>query len=203
MIEYVDKTNLALKSLEVSFLGMEWADNGKEVSKTTDLTVKLLERTYLNVGGQVPYEESWKKTFPDVLVPRGVWNGMKLGQLTNNKIFVALGTHICELNTLNGEVIWSKSYANTSIHFIKLTTKGDGLYVLYSYYKFKGLHITSNLIKIDLSGKLIWSAKTKEKDDIFTSFSYELNGLSAFTWNCWRLNLNEDSGEITRANWTK
>ena len=100
-------------------------------------------------------------------------------------------------------MIWSKSYANTSIDFIRLTTKNDALYVLYSYYKFRGDKITSNLIKIDLTGKVIWSAKTKQKDDIFTSFGYEINGLSAFTWNCWRLNLNEDSGDITSASWTK
>ena len=203
MVEYVDKTNLNFKSLEVSFLGMEWADNRREVPKTTALTVKLLERPNLNIGQQTSYKENWKTIFPDVLVPTGVWNGVKLGQLTSNKIFVAIGTNICELNTLTGEVIWSKGYANTSIDFIKLTTKNDALYVLYSYYKFSGHNIESNLIKIDLTGKVIWSAKTKEKDDIFTSFSYEINGLSAFTWNCWRLNLDEDSGEITRANWTK
>ncbi|MDQ2721540.1 MAG: hypothetical protein M3Z26_17520 [Bacteroidota bacterium] len=202
MIKYIDKTNLELKSLEVSFLGLDEKNNKEEIPETTDVTIRFLERRH-NYSQDIPYKESWSKTYPNILVPTGVWNGMKLGQLSDTKIFVALGTHICELNTMNGEVNWSKNYADNSIHFIKLTTNNDAMYILYSYYKFNGHDIKSNLIKIDLTGKVIWSAKTKERDDSFTSFNYGDNGLSAFTWNCWALKLNEQSGEIVDAKWTK
>lgn len=203
MVKYIDKTDTKFQSLEVSFLGMDETEIGKEISKTSNLSVRLIERRNKISAFDIPYLESWTKSYSDILVPTGVWNGIKLGQITDNKIFIALGTHISELDKRNGEIIWTKSYANTSINFIKLTSKNDAIYILYSYYKFKSNKINNNLIKIDLSGNVIWSALTKDKDDSFTSFNYGDDGLKAFTWNCWALKLNEETGEIIDAHWTK
>jgi outer membrane protein assembly factor BamB len=203
MVKYIDKTDSKFKSLEVSFLGMDETEIGKEVPKTSNVSVRLLESQNEISGVDIPYLESWTKSYSNILVPTGVWNGMKLGQITDSKIFVALGTYISELDKKNGEIIWTKSYAETSINFIKLASKNDAIYILYSDYKFTSNKIKSNLIKIDLNGNVIWSALTKDKDDSFTSFNCGDDGLKAFTWNCWALKLNEETGEIIDAQWTK
>ncbi len=203
MTKYFDKTDNDIKSLEVSFVGMEWTDNGKEIPKTAEVIIRLLERPTWNVSWQTPYKESWKKIYTNILIPTGVWNGMKLGQLTDNRIFVALGISVCELNLADGIINWTESYANTSIVLIKLTRNNDALFILYSYYKFDSNKINSNLIKVDLTGNLIWSAETKDKDDKFTIFNYESNGLSASTWNGWTLKLSEETGNIIESHWSK
>jgi hypothetical protein len=205
MTKYFDKTDFELKSLEVSFTGMEWTDNGIEnIPKTTDVTVRLLEKcTPHFTKNYHPYIERWTMDFTGILVPTGVWNGIKLGQLTKSKVFVALGTHIYELDTINGKPIWTKSYAETSISLINLSSNEDALYILYTGYQFKSNMISSNLIKIDLTGNLIWSAKTKREDDSFIDFNYENKELTASTWNGWRIKLNEETGRTISEYWTK
>ena len=205
MTKYIDKIDTDLKSLEVSFIGMEWTDNCIEIiPKTTNVTVRLLEKcTPYFSKNYHPYIERWTIEFTGILVPTGVWNGIKLGQLTKSKVFVALGTHIYELDTINGKPIWFKSYAETSIELIILSSDEDALYILYTGYQFKSNLISSNLIKIDLTGNLIWSAKTKREEDSFIDINYENNELIASTWNGWRIKLNEETGRTISEDWTK
>ena len=205
MTKYFDKTDFELKSLEVSFIGMEWTDNGtNNIPKTTDVVVRLLEKcTPYFTKYYHPYIERWTLSFKGILVPTGVWHGIKLGQLTESKIFIALGTHIYELDSINGKPIWSKSYADTPIVLIKLSSNKDALYILYTGYKFKSDVIKSNLIKIDLTGKLIWSAVTKREDDSFTLFSDEDDEFTAYTWDGWTIKLDEETGLPISEHWSK
>ena len=218
MIRYIDKTVLESqetivssfgiysknieRELEISFQGMQWQEPKENILEATTLLVRLIQRQKGN-NTIVPFEEKWIKEFTIVLVPTGVWNGMKLGQLTQEKILIALGDGIAELSVDSGEVIWSKKYANTPIDIIQLSSTLDGLYILYNYYKFKSNLIKSNLIKIDLSGKILWVAQPKSKNDFFTVFNCTNKILSANTWDGWSVKLNEQSGKIIDANWTK
>lgn len=217
MIRYSDYTQLEYKGLkvsslgmvtityerllEVSFVGMEFEDHDKQVPQTATITVRLSQRQK-NENLFIPFEERWTKDFADVLVPTGVWNGMKLGQLTEDKMFVAIGTSVAELDLQNGNVLWIKEYANTPINKIGLTSSKD-LLVLYSSYKFKSKMTKSNFIKIDDQSSLLWSAKTKNKNDAFVYFRYIDNELYGSTWDGWSIKLDETNGNIIDAHWSK
>lgn len=203
MVNYIDKTDIKLKSLEISFLAKEFTDNSNEIPETTDVTIQLSERKNKNIFWKTPYQKSWTNIYSNILVPTGVWHGMKLGQLTNTQVFAALGTDIVELDIKDGKTIWIKHYGDSPISFIKLASNNQALYVLYTDYKFYSDKVKSNIIKIDLNGKLIWSAETKYTDDVFTGFNYGHGGLSAFTWDSWIYKLNEETGKIIDARLTK
>ena len=200
MIRYVDRTDFKLKTLEVSFAGMEWGDKKSEIPETTEVIVRLLSKHHDEEN--IPYTESWITKYTDVCVPTGVWNGIKLCQLTDDKIYVALGSAIFRLHLNSGANIWSKSFADTPIQKMALSQSKDALYIMYSSYKFDIDKLT-NLIKIDLDGKFMWSAKTKIPGDGFTGFYYYNNSLVAFTWDGWRLKLDETTGEILEEDWFK
>jgi hypothetical protein len=78
MVKYIDKTDTKFQSLEVSFFGMDKTEIGKEISKTSNLSVRLIERRNKISAFDIPYLESWTKCYSDILVPTGVWNGIKL-----------------------------------------------------------------------------------------------------------------------------
>lgn len=174
----------------------------ESICKISTVSVRLIERLKTNKN-DTPFEERWIYNFYNIVVPEGVWNGMKLTQLVQQKIFIALGKEVVELSAETGEIIWKKKYAETSINFIKLSSLFDSLYILYDYYKFESKLIESNLIKVDLSGKIIWSAEQKDKNDSFTYFDYIDNVLIAYSWGGWSIKINENTGEIANAHWTK
>ena len=203
MIRYIDRTDTDAQSLEISFVGMEWEDNGKKIDKNASVSIRLLERNPQLNNDIVPYVERWTKEVQNILVPTGVWHGIKLGVLANGKAFVALGESICELSLINGNVVWKKEYANTSIMIIILAPNGEGLYVLYTGYQFKGNNISSNLIKIGFAGNFIWSAKPKQLEDSFTSIRLLNNSLFANTWDGWYGYIDDNTGEMINPEWTK
>ena len=190
------------REIELSFEGLGMEEKKESICKISTVSVRLIERLKTNKN-DTPFEERWICNFYNIVVPEGVWNGMKLTQLVQQKIFIALGKEVVELSAETGEIIWKKKYAETSINFIKLSSLFDSLYILYDYYKFESKLIESNLIKVDLSGKIIWSAEQKDKNDSFTYFDYIDNVLIAYSWGGWSIKINENTGEIANAHWTK
>jgi hypothetical protein len=203
MIKYIDRTISGKHSLEISFVGMEWEDNGKEIEKNASVSVSLLESRAKLSNDIAPYVEKWTKEFPEIFVPTGVWHGIKLGLLFNEKCFVALGESICELSKPNGSVLWKTNYAKTPIAVILLAPDETGIYVLYSSFHFLAKGARSNLMKIGFSGDLIWTAKTNQVNDSFTTIRLRDNSLFANTWDGWYAYIDADSGEMINAEWTK
>lgn len=203
MIRYIDRTDAESQSLEISFVGMEWEDNSKEFDTNASVSIRLLERKPQLNNDIVPYVERWAKDVPGILVPTGVWHGIKLGLLVDGKAFVALGESICELNLTDGNVLWKKEYANTSISVIMLAPNRKGIYILYTGYQFEGNNISNNLIKIDLSGNLIWSAKPKRLNDSFTTIRLLDHSLFANTWDGWYGHIDDGTGEMINSGWSK
>jgi hypothetical protein len=222
MVRYIDKTVVdckvamvapvgiyfqdIIRELEVSFIGQEssLATELYNLEQESSISVRLIEKEN-GVGNYPlsPFKEKWLRHFPNIKMPSRVWLGLKLGQIKQNKVFVALGKSIAELDIENGDTIWIQKYADTPIEKIGLSSLLDGLYVLYSDYKFENKQLTSNFIKIDLSGKLIWSAETKNQCDKFIHFGSIDNFLTANTWEGWTLELNESTGQIINEHWSK
>lgn len=203
MIKYIDRIAAGDRSLEISFVGTEWKENGKKIDKNALVSVSLLERRLQLNNDIVPYVEKWAKEFPEISVPTGVWHGIKLGLLFNEKCFVALGESICELSLANGSVLWKMDYAKTPITVILLAPDKTGIYVLYSSHHFSAEGVRSNLMKIGFSGNLIWTAKTNQVNDSFTTIRLRDNSLFANTWDGWYAYIDADSGEMINAEWTK
>ena len=203
MIRYTDRTEFGDCSLEISFVGMEWSDNGKPIDPTTLISIRLLERKHAENNDLVPYKDRWGKEFPNIVVPTGVWHGIKLGLIVEERLFAALGESICELSLAHGSVVWKMSYANTPILIILPSSDRNAIYVLYSGYNFVGNGISNNLIKIGLSGNLIWSAAVKQTNDSFTFIRLIDGRLYANTWNGWYGYVDDDSGEMIEPRWSK
>lgn len=203
MIRYTGRTDFEQYSLEISFVGMEWKDNGKPIEPTTAVSIRLIERKHAGNNDLVPYTDKWTKEFPDTIVPTGVWHGIKLGLIVGERVFVALGQTICELSLTVGDLVWKVSYANTPIHIILPCSDGNGIYVLYSAYKFIGVGIDTNLIRIDLSGNLVWSSKVEQANDSFTTIRLLDGKLFANTWNGWYGYVDESTGEMMDPGWSK
>jgi hypothetical protein len=199
MVRYIDRTDLGLFSLEISFLGTEF--NEKEVPPETDIEIRLLKRNHEEQN--IPYKEIWLKTINNVVVPKGVWNGMKLGLISDNEIFIAVGNSICKLKKETGEILWKKAFSDNPIKSISLSdSKKDEIYILYAYYKFFSENIKSNFLKIDFHGNLIWSLNIKD-EDVAVDFRYRDGSLMVNTWHCFALYVDEQTGEILQSVFTK
>lgn len=67
----------------------------------------------------------------------------------------------------------------------------------------KGSLFLDNLLRIRSNGEIVWSAKTPGSHDSFVDFSFFGNGLSATTWNGFRVNVCIDTGEIVSEQFVK
>jgi len=62
-----------------------------------------------------------------------------------------------------------------------------------------------NLMRVDLDGHILWKASlpTNELQDCFKSFQLNGKTLTAFTWSCYRLQVDVESGCIITRQFTK
>lgn len=192
MIRYFDITNNGIYTLEVSFWGEESSD--KKKVNDANFSVRLLKKCseYLDDS---PYIERWKRNFGKISVASGAWNKIKLGQITNDFIYLCLGNSIVKMNKSDARRVWSKTFGNTGIVSIKVFDEEDGIYLLYDGYGFDSDIVKSNFLKIDKHGEIIWSFNLSGYDDIVTNFFFRDNKLKVNS-HCLHMILNESNGQV-------
>lgn len=200
MIRYFDITNDGIYSLEVSFIGGEWKE--KKKINNSEFSVRLLKRCS-EYEEDSPYIVKWRRDYGNISVPSGAWGSLKLGQISNEFIYLCIGNTIVKVNKSDARKVWSKTFGNTSIRNIKMLDEEDGIYVQYSYYKFESEIVKSNFLKIDKNGEIIWSLGIKRRDDLVTGFSIKNNILTVFTWDCFSMLVDKNNGNILEEKFTK
>ena len=78
----------------------------------------------------------------------------------------------------------------------------DGSIVLYDWMR-PGKHSArniENLVREDASGNTVWSAKLPQEgpSDSFTNVRLEGDKLIAWTWSCWMVSVDIETGVVTR-----
>lgn len=199
MIRYFDITNDGIYSLEVSFIGGEWKE--KKKINNSEFSVRLLKRCS-EYEEDSPHIVKWRRDYGNISVPSGAWGSLKLGQISNEFIYLCIGNKIVKVNKSDARKVWSKTFGNTSIRNIKMLDEEDGIYVQYSYYKFESEIVKSNFLKIDKNGEIIWSLDLSEFDDFVTNFKLKDNKLTANRFRAWML-IDKTNGNILEEKFTK
>jgi outer membrane protein assembly factor BamB len=63
--------------------------------------------------------------------------------------------------------------------------------------------VFENLLCVDSSGTVVWKADLPEKPDVFVKIAIAGGVLRAWTWSCWMLKLEPQSGKVIEKQFVK
>lgn len=63
--------------------------------------------------------------------------------------------------------------------------------------------VFENLLCIRRDGSVVWKAELPEQPDAFVEFEMTDNGLHAWTWSCWMLIIDLETGKIIQREFVK
>jgi outer membrane protein assembly factor BamB len=191
--------------LEVLFNGGSWSLGGEKRANpdSTDVTVRYLRRPNPNYNNDM-WVEFWSKKFGDLSMPGGAWNGVRLAEIFDGRLFVAVSNRLIELDSESGDVVWEKVTGNTPIYYLLKSEKHDHIVVQNGYYQFSDPNGLSNLAAYTIDGKEVWRCECRATGDFFCNPQrYQNNALTVSTWNCFRCEIDEATGSITKTSFTK
>jgi hypothetical protein len=65
------------------------------------------------------------------------------------------------------------------------------------------LEVFENLLCVEHDGNTVWKAELPDQPDSFVDFELTPKGLRAWTWSCWMLKLNLETGKIIEREFVK
>lgn len=198
--KYIDITISGRQALQYSFVGLKNGP-GRNFKRTN---VAITYMTTADTGTPFPpWVEQWYKELGDISVPPAPWLGFKITAIIHDRLFVAIGNRLVELDQSDGGIKSDFSTGNTVLRYILPMYRNRHLIVLNNYYEFSHESNKSNLACYDLSGKEIWRIKLPIKGDVFTGVWYNNEILTGYSWNGYNHKLNPDNGAILETIFTK
>ena len=123
-VRYISKMESSALSLEVAFFGgAEKA--GSLDPKKTKVVARCLRKA--NIWRESPWIEAWTRSFGDVLMPDGAWNGVQLVDILASRGFLGISNNLIEVDIEQGHPKWSVVTGNTPIYHVMSSLDGRHL----------------------------------------------------------------------------
>jgi hypothetical protein len=197
---YISKVCTDRLSVEVEFLAPNF---GESASINSSCSARCTQLNNPDVHNS-PWIELWSLDFGNPKMPSGAWNGVKLVEIINSRVFLAISNKVLEIDTENGNAIWSKRIGNTPVYHLSKSPTLDNLIVFNGYYEFVSNNGLGNISSHSLDGKQLWQCELPSSDDIFANAPVnDGDTLKAGSWNCYSCSIDETSGKITQKQFTK
>ena len=91
----------------------------------------------------------------------------------------------------------------TGVHVVKALPCGDDHIVLLDYYQASQSRVRANLRRLKSTGEVVWAASTPSSSDIFTDVEWRDGHLVAWTWECFVITVDQDTGRPVEVLFTK
>jgi hypothetical protein len=91
----------------------------------------------------------------------------------------------------------------TGVHVSKTLPCGDDHIVLLDYDQASRSKLWANLRRVKSTGDVVWAASTPSSSDIFTDVDWRDGRLVAWTWECFKITLNQETGRPIEVLFTK
>lgn len=189
---YISKLETPTLALEVAFFGgAEKA--GSANPEETQVVARCLKKANCYVP-KSPWIETWTKSFGDLTMPSGAWNGIKLVEIHGNRAFLGISNHLMEIDIESGRPKWSVVTGNTPVYQVMSSQNGENLIV------FNG----GNIVAIDFTGNEIWRSELPSEDDFFANPPYFDEGtLKSASWKGFTCSIDQRTGKILEREFTK
>ena len=203
LVRYVDRTTSGALSVEVCFSGASSERLGSENPEETDVEVRILRKSNIHLDSS-PWIVVVARPEGNIKMPSGSWNGIKLTEIFEDRVFVAISSKLSEIDVATGEIIWSLETGNTPIYWIMASRNGDGLIVFNGYYRFRHPLGFANIAFVSFSGVEEWRSPLPSGDDIFANHPYyDGKLLKSSSWNGITYTIDHASGDILDRHFTK
>ena len=202
-VRYVDRATSGVLSVEVSFDGASSQNLGSDNPIDTDVLIRVLRKANIHMDAS-PWIEIVSKHEGSPQMPSGAWNGIKLTEIIEDRLFVATSNVLSEIDVETGAKLWSLETGNTPIYWIMAARRGEGLIVFNGYYQFEHPDGLANISLVSLSGDEEWRSPLPHGDDIFANHPYfEDDLLRSSSWNGFNCIIDQTTGEIVDRQFTK
>ena len=91
----------------------------------------------------------------------------------------------------------------TGVHVSKALRCGDDQIVLLDYYQASQSKLWANLRRVTSAGDVVWAASAPGSGDIFTNVDWRGERLVAWTWQCYMITVDQETGEPADVLFTK
>lgn len=200
IVRYIDRTSSESTSIEVGFNGGSTSPLGNPPS--TQVTVRFVIRANRHWQDS-PWIERWTYAAGDPRMPSGAWNGFRLTELIDGRVFVALGNELSEFDVKLGKPVWTVQTGNTPIRWIMKSLDKSGLIVFNDHFGFERDDQLSNITSIGLNGIEQWRTPRPSRNDIFSNHPIfngaELSACSLFM-DC---TIDQSNGAILEEQFSK
>jgi hypothetical protein len=91
----------------------------------------------------------------------------------------------------------------TGVRVSKALPCGDDHIVLLDYYQASQSRVWANLRRLKSNGDVVWAASTPSSSDIFTEVDWRDGRLVAWTWECFMITVDQETGRPIEVVFTK
>ena len=85
----------------------------------------------------------------------------------------------------------------------KALSCGDDHIVLLDYQEASQSKVWANLRRVRSTGDIVWAASTPSSSDIFTDVDWRDGRLVAWTWECFMITVDQETGRPVEVTFTK
>jgi outer membrane protein assembly factor BamB len=91
----------------------------------------------------------------------------------------------------------------TGVHVSKTLPCGDDHIVLLDYDQASRSKLRANLRRVKSDGTVVWAASAPGSNDIFTNVAWRDGLLVAWTWECFMITVDQETGKPVEVLFTK
>ena len=91
----------------------------------------------------------------------------------------------------------------TGVRVSKALPCGDDHIVLLDYQEASQSKVWANLRRVRPTGDIVWAASTPSSSDIFTNVDWRDGRLVAWTWECFMITVDQETGRPVEVIFTK
>ena len=91
----------------------------------------------------------------------------------------------------------------TGVRVSKALPCGDDHIVLLDYHEASQSKVWANLRRVRSTGDIVWAASTPSSSDIFTDVDWRDGRLVAWTWECFIITVDQETGRPVEVTFTK
>jgi hypothetical protein len=91
----------------------------------------------------------------------------------------------------------------TGVRASKTLPCGDDYIILLDYYQSSQAKLWANLRRVRATGEVVWMASAPSSSDIFTDVDWRDGRLVAWTWECFMVAVDHDTGRPGEVVFTK
>ena len=91
----------------------------------------------------------------------------------------------------------------TGVRVSKALPCGDDHIVLLDYHEASQSKVWANLRRVRSTGDIVWAASTPSSSDIFTDVDWRDGRLVAWTWECFMITVDQETGRPVEVIFTK